>query len=65
MAKDWIKGAIKKPGALRATAKKHGGLKKDGDIKSSFLDKATEGKFGKLTEKRAHLAETLKSLRKR
>ena len=30
--KKWIKSAIKKPGALRAAAKRAGALKKDGTI---------------------------------
>lgn len=63
--KDWIKGAIKKPGALRATAKAHDAIAKDGDIKKSFIDKAASGKFGKKTEKRAELAKTLSKMRKK
>lgn len=63
--KKWIKKAIKKPGALRATAKKHGAIAKDGDIKKSFIDKAAKGKYGKKTEKRAELAKTLSKMRKK
>lgn len=63
--KNWIKGAIKKPGALRETAKEHGAIAKDGDIKKSFIDKAAKGKYGKKTEKRAELAKTLGKMRKK
>jgi hypothetical protein len=60
--KDWISGAIKKPGALRATAKKEGGIAKDGNIKKSFIDKAAKepGKLGQ----RARLAKTLGKMKK-
>lgn len=61
--KNWIKGAIKNPGALRATAKKHGAISKDGDIKKGFIEKAAKGDYGKKTEKRAELAKTLSKLR--
>ena len=63
--KDWIKGAVKKPGALKATAKAHGAIAKDGDIKKSFVDKAAEGKYGKKTERRAELAKTFAKMRKK
>mgnify|MGYP006921600829 CR=1 FL=1 len=63
--KKWIQKAIKKPGSLRATAKEHGAIAKDGDIKKSFIDKAAKGKFGKKTEKRAELAKTLSKMRKK
>ena len=46
-SKNWIKGAIKKPGALKATAKRAGALKADGTIKAykhkSFEFRALEG----------------------
>jgi hypothetical protein len=61
----WIQKAIKKPGALRETAAKHGGINKSGLIKREFLDKAAEGKYGPKTEKRAELAKTLSKLRKK
>lgn len=62
MAKDWITGAIKKPGALRKTL----GIKKGKDISVSKLKKAAEGKgVSKKTEKRAELALTLKKMRKK
>ena len=43
-SKNWIKGAIKKPGALRATAKRQGALKADGTIKKSWLKDKAKGK---------------------
>lgn len=65
MAKNFIKEAIKKPGALTKTAKEHGGETKKGTIKKSFLKEAEEGEFGKKTEKRANLANTLSKMRKK
>lgn len=59
MAKQWIAGAIKHPGSLRKALH----VKKGEDIPSSKL-KAAEKKGGKLAKK-AHLAETLKSFRKK
>ena len=56
--KNWIKGAIKKPGALR----KELGVKKGEKIPKKKLEKAAKAK-GKLGE-RARLAETLAGLRK-
>lgn len=63
--KKWIQDAVKKPGALKATAKAHGAVAKDGDIKKSFLDKAAKGKYGKKTERRAELAKTFEKMRKK
>ena len=56
--KNWIKDAIKKPGAL----KKELGVKADKKIPSSKLAAAAKkpGKMGK----RARLAETLKGFKK-
>lgn len=62
--KNWIQDINMKKGALRATAKKHGAIAKDGDIKESFINKAAKGKYGKKTEKRADLAKTLKKMNK-
>jgi len=60
MAKEmWIAGAIKKPGALRKAL----GVKKGKDIPMSKL-KAAEKKPG-LMGKRARLAETLRSFKKK
>lgn len=60
--KNWIKGAIKKPGALRKTLK----VKKGKDIPVAKLKKAAAGKgvSGK-TEKRAELALTLRKMKKK
>ncbi len=57
--KNWIAGAIKKPGALRKTL----GAKKGKPIPKKKLEKAAKGK-GK-TAKRARLAETLTKMRKK
>ena len=59
MAKNWIAGAIKKPGALH----KELGIPKGKKIPEAKL-KAAENKGG-LEGKRAHLAETLKSFHKK
>ena len=60
--KDWISGAIKKPGSLTATAKRAGAIKSDGTIKKSWLkEKAKDN--GK-TAKRARLALTLSKMKK-
>jgi|TARA_B100001175_G_C19474728_1_gene623665 hypothetical protein len=61
--KNWIQKAIKKPGALRATAKRAGALKADGDIKKSWLREKAKGK-GK-TAQRARLALTLGKMKKK
>lgn len=58
--KKWIQGAIKKPGSLRKTL----GVKEGKDIPSSKLKAAEKGKYGPKAERRAHLAETLKKMRK-
>lgn len=60
--KNWIKGAIKKPGSLTATAKKAGAVKSDGTIKKSWLKEKAKGS-GK-TAKRARLAITLGKMKK-
>jgi hypothetical protein len=58
MAKKWIQGAIKKPGALRKSL----GVKKGKDIPVKKL-KAASKKPGKLGQ-RARLAMTLRNLNK-
>jgi len=62
-SKNWIKGAIKKPGALKATAKRAGALKADGTIKKSWLKEKAKGS-GK-TAQRARLAITLGKMKKK
>jgi hypothetical protein len=63
MAKNWIAGAIKHSGALRAKAAKAHGINKEGKIKGSFL--AKEAKSGSTTTKRqVALARTLKKMHK-
>lgn len=57
--KNWIAGAIKKPGALREALHVKEGKK----IPESKLKKAEHSK-NPTTAKRAHLAETLKSFKK-
>ena len=59
MADDWIKGAIKKPGALR----KELGAKNGEPIPAKKLAAAAK-KPGKIGQ-RARLAETLKGMRKK
>ena len=60
MAKKWIQSAIKKPGALRATAKRAGKLN-DG-IDAKWLESASKKKG--VTGQRARLPKTLKKLKK-
>ena len=60
--KNWIKGAIKKPGALKATAKRQGALKSDGTIKKTWLRDKAKGKG--VTTQRARLALTLSKMKK-
>jgi hypothetical protein len=57
MAKNWIKGAIQQPGALRRSL----GVKPGKNIPAAKLEQAAKkpGKLGK----RARLAETLKNLK--
>lgn len=59
MAKKWIQGAIKHPGALRKALK----VKKGEKIPASKLKKAEHSK-NPTTRKRAVLAETLKKMHK-
>jgi hypothetical protein len=58
MAKNWIAGAIKSPGALRKTL----GVKAGEKIPESKLAAAAEQKG--VTGQRARLAETLKKMHK-
>lgn len=59
MAKNWIAGAIKKPGSLRRALH----VKEGEDIPQKKL-KAAEKKPGKIGQK-ARLAETLKGFKKK
>jgi len=59
MAKNWIKGAIKKPGALRRSL----GVKAGKKIPAKKLAKAA--KKGGVTGRRARLAQTLGKMRKK
>jgi hypothetical protein len=63
MARKWIAGAIKHPGALRAKAKAAGALNPDGTIKKSWI--AAKAKQGGTTGKQAQLAKTLGKMRKK
>lgn len=63
MPKNWIAGAIKHPGALRAKAKKAGGINKEGNIKASFLAKAAKS-GSPTTKKQVALARALKKMHK-
>ena len=60
--KNWSKGAIKKPGALKATAKRAGAMKADGTIKKTWLKE--QAKKNTITGKRARLALTLGKMKK-
>lgn len=60
--KNWIKGAIKRPGALRKAAKSAGAISKDGTIKTSWLNKPTTNKR---LQKQKNLAKTLKKMKKK
>ena len=61
MAKKWIAGAIKRPGSLRAAARRAGALR-DG-ISPSWLK--SQAKAPGRRGKQARLAITLKSLNRR
>ena len=62
--KKWIQKAIKRPGVLRAIAKRAGALNPDGTIKISWLrQKAKQGNSRIARE--ARLALTLRKLRKK
>lgn len=59
MAKKWIQGAIKHPGALRKSL----GVKKGAKIPAGKLAAATKKKG--VTGRRARLAQTLKKMHKK
>ncbi len=65
--KKWIKGAIKEPGALRASVQRLFGKKgftKSGTIKVSILRLLAEKARMAITRRRARTALTLRKLRK-
>lgn len=55
MAKNWIAGAIKHPGALHRDL----GVPQGQKIPAKKMSAARAGKFGAKTEERANLARTL------
>jgi hypothetical protein len=61
MAKKWIQGAIKRPGAFTAKAKKAG------MSVSAYAKKVTKAgsKASTRTKRQANLAQTLKGMRKK
>lgn len=59
--KNWIQGAVKKPGALTDTAKSQGAFH-GGKIDSSWLDQKAQG--NSTTAKRARLAQTFRGMNK-
>ena len=66
-AKDWIKDAVKKPGALRAVAEKEDLIKGDEKLSGVDLKKLAaqaKKKKDKLLAKRVNLAETFAKMRK-
>jgi len=67
MAEKWIQKAIKKPGALRATAKRMKLLKEGETLSASDLDKMkkkAEQTGNKKLMARVNLAKTLKKMKK-
>lgn len=60
--KNWIKSAIKNPGALKEKVGSKG-LTKKGTIKTSALNKASKSS-NPTTRKQANLAKTLKKINK-
>lgn len=59
--KHWIAGAVKHPGALKATAKREGLLHSGGKITRTMLGKLAKT-GGTKTKKRVALAKTLMSM---
>ena len=67
-AKDWIQGAVKKPGALRAIAKRDKLIKGDEKLSGTDLKKLAaqaKKKDNKLLAKRVALAKTFAKMRKK
>lgn len=62
--KNWISGAIKHKGSLRATAKRDGMVKGDQKLSRADVDKLEHSRSEK-TRKRAELAHTLLGFHKK
>lgn len=62
--RDWIAGAIKKPGSLRATAKRDGMVKGKQKLSQADIDKLEHSKSA-TTRRRAELAHTLLGFHKK
>jgi len=60
----WIEGAIKKPGSLRATAKREGLIKGNQKLSQKDLNELA-AKGGPKTRKRVALAKTLNKMNKK
>jgi len=68
MAKNWVQGAVKRPGALRAKATKAGLLKKGEKLSKADLnklEKRAEKRGDTRTERQVNLARTFKKMRKK
>jgi hypothetical protein len=65
---NWITGAIKRPGALKAKAKAAGAVSKSGKIKSQWLaakaNSTSHTAAADRTRRQARLAQTLGRLRR-
>ena len=61
-SKNWIKGAVKRPGALRAKAKRAGKITAKGTIDMRWLRAQAKG-GGTTLARQARLAQTLRRLR--
>ncbi|MHB9019362.1 MAG: hypothetical protein ACYC3G_00590 [Minisyncoccota bacterium] len=61
--KDWIQGAIKRPGALTDKARRAGALSKQGDIKVGWLRE--QAKKNTATGRQARLSLTLRNMNKK
>lgn len=57
--KRWIQGAIKRPGALKAYAKQHGGVGSDGAIKRSWA----QAELRRLSAKKTRTAADTRRMR--
>jgi hypothetical protein len=64
MAEKWIAGAIKRPGALSAAAKKAGALSKDGTIKTAWIQQQAKSSDPRRSAQ-ARLALNLAKMRMR